>query len=176
MATHPTDPDEPEHDARWSHSVYAELHQLAAQKLRGHEAHTLQPTALVHEAFLRLARAGAADVGERRRFFALAGKVMRSVMVDHARQRLAQKRDGGSRLELTTAFAGAGRPTFDVLAVQEAIEKLEGLDPELVRIVDMTLFAGMTASEAADVLGVSSRTVERGWRTARAFLQSRLSD
>lgn len=163
----------PDPAAPWSESLYAELHGLAAHQLRHQGSHTLQPTALVHEAWLRLARAGT-EVAERKRFFALAAKVMRTVLVDHARRRNAIKRDGGERLELTTGVAGVPKPALDVLALHEAIEDLERLDGELARIVELLLFGGLTAGEAADALGVSSRTVERGWRTARAFLQGRL--
>lgn len=156
--------------------MYAELRQLAAGQLWRGSQQTLHPTELVHEAFVRMARAGSAEVADRARFYALAGKVMRSVLVDHARRRNAQKRDAGARLELTTAMLGAGDRSLDVLAIHEAMDELAALDPELVEIGELLLFAGLTAQEAGEALGVSSRTVERGWRTARAFLQSRLGD
>jgi RNA polymerase sigma factor (TIGR02999 family) len=170
-STSPPDPPAP-----WSESLYAELHALAAHQLRHQAAHTLQPTALVHEVWLRLARAGRMEVAERRRFYALAARAMRSVLVDHARRRNALKRDAGERLELTTELPGVPQRPIDVLALHEAVEELERLDAELARIVELLLFAGLTAAEAAEVLDVSSRTVERGWRTARAFLQGRLGD
>lgn len=168
----PADPEDPV----WSQSIYDELRVLAAQQLRGQGAHTLQPTALVHEAFLRLHRAGADGVEQRRRFFALAGKVMRSVLVDHERRRRALKRDGGERLSLSAVLPGFEAPSLDVLAVEEALVELARLDPELVEVVELLLFAGKNAAEIAEIRGVSSRTVERGWRVARAFLQSRLGE
>jgi RNA polymerase sigma factor (TIGR02999 family) len=166
----------PDLPGSWTESLYAELHALAAHQLRHQVAHTLQPTALVHEAWLRLARAGCMEVPERRSFHALAAKVMRSVLVDHARRCNALKRDAGERLELTTALPGAPQRPLDVLALDEAVEELERLDAELARIVELLLFGGLTAAEAAEVLDVSSRTVERGWRTARAFLQGKLGE
>ena len=158
-------------------SVYRELHTLAALQLADQKpGHSLQPTALVHEAYLRIARLKEPGAAGRRQFYALAGKVMRSVLVDHARRRKAQKRQGGQQIELSTSVAGPeGRP-IDVLALNDAIERLHQLDPQLVQVVDLLLFAGMTAAEAADILEVSSRTVERGWRTARAFLRQALGD
>jgi RNA polymerase sigma factor (TIGR02999 family) len=156
-------------------SVYRELHALAAIQLSDQKAnHTLQPTALVNEAYLRIAKLKEPGAAGRKQFYALAGKVMRSVLVDHARKRKAAKRQGGQQIELSTSVAGPqGRP-IDVLALNDAVERLQELDPQLVHIADLLLFAGMTAAEAADILGVSSRTVERGWRTARAFLRQAL--
>jgi RNA polymerase sigma factor (TIGR02999 family) len=156
-------------------TVYRELHALAALQLADQRpGHTLQPTALVHEAYLRIARLHGAGAGGRKQFYALAGKVMRSVLVDHARRRQAQKRQGGDRVELPTSIAGPDGAPIDVLALNDAVERLHALDPQLEQVVDLVLFAGMTAAEAAEVLEVSSRTVERGWRTARAFLRQAL--
>ncbi|MCA8956134.1 MAG: RNA polymerase subunit sigma-70 [Planctomycetes bacterium] len=155
--------------------IYRELHALAERRLAGSRPdHTLQPTALVHEAYLRMAQAGGGE--ERRAFFALAGRAMRSVLVDHARRRNADKRGGGHRAELPTTIVGPDQSPVDVLAVHDAVERLQQIDPQLAEIVDLILFAGLTAAEAGDVLGVSSRTVERGWRTARAFLRQALED
>lgn len=156
-------------------TVYRELHALAALQLSDQRSgHTLQPTALVHEAYLRIARLSEAGAAGRKQYYALAGKVMRSVLVDHARRRQAHKRQGGQQVELPTSIAGPEGKPIDVLALNDAVEQLQELDPQLVQIVDLVLFAGMTAAEAADVLDVSSRTVERGWRTARAFLRQAL--
>lgn len=158
-------------------AVYRELHALAALQLADQRpGHTLQPTALVHEAYLRIARLADAGAAGRKQFYALAGKVMRSVLVDHARRRRAQKRQGGQQVELPTSVAGPDGAPIDVLALNDAVERLEQLDRQLVQIVDLVLFAGMTAAEAAEVLEVSSRTVERGWRTARAFLRQALGN
>lgn len=158
-------------------TVYRELHALAALQLADQRRnHTLQPTALVHEAYLRIARLANAGADGRKQFYALAGKAMRSVLVDHARRRQAQKRQGGQQVELPTSIAGPDGTPIDVLALNDAIERLHELDAQLVQIVDLLLFAGMTAAEAGEVLEVSSRTVERGWRTARAFLRQVLDE
>ncbi|MCB9896639.1 MAG: sigma-70 family RNA polymerase sigma factor [Planctomycetes bacterium] len=158
--------------------VYDELHRLAARDMQRQPAgHTLQPTALVHEAFLKLVgRTGGAS--DRAHFFRLAAQAMRSVLVDHARGRRRAKR-GGDALRVTldeplvAESSDARLP--DLLDVDEALAELAAVDEPLVRIVELRFFAGLTAAEAADVLGVSSRTVERGWRTARAWLLARLS-
>jgi RNA polymerase sigma factor (TIGR02999 family) len=160
-----------------STKVYGELHALAEHELRDQRpGHTLQPTALVHEAFLRIARLDEVAPLDKKQFYALAGKTMRSVLVDHARKRSARKRRGGERRELHTSIASPDGLSFDVLALNDAMEQLQRIDPELVEMVDLTFFAGMTAAEAAAVLGVSSRTVERGLRTARAFLRGVLGE
>ncbi|MCC6781700.1 MAG: sigma-70 family RNA polymerase sigma factor [Planctomycetes bacterium] len=157
-------------------AIYRELHQLAARQLADQRGnHTLQPTALVHEAYLRIARLDGADGRGRGQFFALAGKAMRSVLVDHARRRHAAKRQGGERIDLTTGIGELGRESIDVLDLDDALGRLALVDPELVTIVELLFFAGMTASEAGEALGVSGRTVERGWRTARAWLRSALA-
>jgi len=161
---------------QFSTTVYNELHALAARQLDDQRAnHTLQPTALVHEAFLRIANLPEDGGRGRRQFFALAGKVMRSVLVDHARRRAAGKRQGGKRLDLTTGISGLAKESIDVLDLNDALERLGAVDAELVTIVELLFFAGMTAAEAAEVLGVSGRTVERGWRTARAWLRTALA-
>lgn len=160
-----------------SSTIYRSLHELAAHQLREQRAHSLQPTALVHEAWLRIARLDDVRGEHRAQFFALAGKAMRSVVVDYARRRLAQKRGGGATAgELVDIAMPAGLPGADVLAIDEAMQRLEGVDPELVRVVDLLFFCGKTAAEAADLLGTSSRTVERRWRFARAWLRNELGD
>ncbi len=161
----------------FSTTVYTELHALAARQLEDQRNnHTLQPTALVHEAFLRIAKLASAGAEGRRQYYALAGKAMRSVLVDHARRRNALKR-GGQPLALDTGVVGPdGLPTLDVLVLHEALERLAELDPELVQIVELVFFSGLTEVEAANVLGVSDRTVRRGWRTAKAWLRQALGD
>lgn len=157
-------------------TIYRSLHELAAAQLRNRRTPSLQPTALVHEAWLRIAKLSAVKGERRAQFFALAGKAMRSVVVDHARARGAQKRDGGRRadVDLGETEAPEGMPAADVLALDEALARLEAVDPELVRVVDLMFFCGRTAAETAELLGTSDRTVERRWRFARAWLRDAL--
>jgi RNA polymerase sigma factor (TIGR02999 family) len=157
--------------------VYDELRRLAAWQMRSERSnHTLQPTALVHEAFLRLTDSAALEWESRAHFFAAAARVMRNVLVDHARARAADKRGGGqTRCTLDEAGLAASTPlAVDVVAVHEALGRLEALDPKLARIVEMRFFAGMTVPEIAEVVGSSRATIEREWATARAWLRTAL--
>lgn len=168
------------------HLVYRELRRLAAAYLR-HERRcpTLQPTALVHEAYLRLARRGAAW-GDRREILAAGASAMRHVLIDHARRRLAEKRGHGTGAVSISALADAGGetasavpsatalPYADLIDLDTALDELRGIDPELVRIVELRYFAGFTIEETSDVLGVSPATVKRAWAAARAWLYERL--
>ena len=152
--------------------VYDALRQLAAQRLRsaGSGAMTLQPTALVHEAFLRLVH-GEIDWQSRGHFFAVASKTMRNVAVDHARRRGAGKRGGDVlRVDLTAAMDAADAPEVDVLALDQALSRLEALDERQAKVVELRFFAGLSAEETAAVLDCSPATVVRDWRTARAWL------
>ncbi len=166
--------------------VYGELKRLAASKLAGQaRGHTLQPTALVHEAWMRLlgGPAGQAAYRDRGHFFSAAGSAMRSILVDHARRKHADKRGGGARrvgAELPgsgldgLSVQGEGGIALDaperVLAVHEALERLVADFPRAAQVVELLFFAGLTAEEAAAVLDVSERTVKRDWRFARAWL------
>ncbi len=156
--------------------VYDELHELASSAMRrAQPGHTLQPTAVVHEAFVRLVGADGGGFESRDHFLAVAARAMRSVLVDHARRRGSQKRSGpGTRVELTESVAGYEERGLDLLAVEEALQRLGEFDPDLVRVVELLYFAGLTAEEASRILGCSSRTVERDWRTAKAFLRAAL--
>jgi RNA polymerase sigma factor (TIGR02999 family) len=152
--------------------VYGALRQLAAQRLRGGSGPaTLQPTALVHEAFLRLVR-GDIDWQSRAHFFAVASRTMRNVAIDHARRRQADKRGGDAvRVDLTSAGEPAPAvPVVDVLALDEALSRLEALDPRQAKVVELRFFAGLSEDETAAVLDCSPATVTRDWRTARAWL------
>ncbi len=154
--------------------VYSELHDLAAAFLaRGPHA-TLQPTALVNEAWMRFA-GEEASFENRFQFYALASKVMRSVLVDHARARNAQKR-GGERRQVTWIDAGGGveAPPVDLLDLDEALHRLEALDSELFRIVELRFFGGLSHAEIARTLETSVPTIERRWRLARAWLHAEL--
>ncbi|MEZ5065879.1 MAG: ECF-type sigma factor [bacterium] len=156
--------------------AYAELRELAGSIMRRErEYHTLQPTALVHEAYLRLA--GSETWEGRAHFFAAAARAMRRVLVDHARRRDAEKRGGPDLRRVTFEEDLHGREggTLDVLALDQALDRLAGLDPRMHRVVEMKLFAGLTAREIADVLGVSKRTVDGEWSFARKWLADQLS-
>jgi RNA polymerase sigma factor (TIGR02999 family) len=156
-------------------SVYAELHRLASAFMRRERpGHTLQPTALVNEAYLRLADRDA-TWEDRRHFVGVAAHVMRSVLVDHARARAAAKRDGGARVTLDGKTIGVDARELDLLALDEALERLELLDPGLARVVELKYFGGMTTKETAAVMEVSVATVEREWATARGWLKRELT-
>jgi RNA polymerase sigma factor (TIGR02999 family) len=168
-----------------SDPVFALIHDELRELARHHMAHqpdnhTLQPTALVNEAWLRLAQRAVEGAGTgvecRRQFFLLASKAMRSVLVDHARARRADKRGGArQRLTLATAEGAVLGPDLDVLALEEALERLEQRDAELSRIVELRFFAGLEHEEVSAIVGVPLRTVERHWRLARAWLHKELS-
>jgi RNA polymerase sigma factor (TIGR02999 family) len=155
--------------------VYGELHRLAGLALRGEEARaTLQPTALVNEAWMRLA-GDTASFEHRSRFFALAAKIMRQVVVDHARTRKAQKRGGDRRpITLLDAAAVGNGGGIDVLDLDQALERLRARDEGLHRMIELRFFGGLTQPEIADVLGLSLRTVERRSRLALAWLRGEL--
>jgi len=153
--------------------VYRELKRIASASMRGQPAgHSLQPTALAHEAYLRLMGGEMPAWRDRRHFFRSASRAMRSVLVDFARRRASRKRGGDwNRVELTPDVAGgdASRPA-EVIAVHEALERLERIDPERSRVVELRFFCGLSVEEAAHVLGVTERTVVRAWNHARAWL------
>jgi RNA polymerase sigma-70 factor (ECF subfamily) len=157
--------------------VYGELRRLAARYMR-HERgeHTLQPTALVNEAYAQLVKQPQVPWQSRAHFFATASRLMRHILVDHARKRLAAKR-GGLQHQVTLdeeVFQAQDR-TIDVLVLHEALEHLTELDPRQARIVELHFFGGLNFEEIAEVLEVSERTVKRDWTMARAWLKGELS-
>ena len=157
--------------------LYPELRRLASGLMRRERGgHTLQPTALVHEAFLQLADETAIDWEGRAHFMSVAARVMRHVLVDHARRRSAGKRGGGLRhVTLDEALeAGTPRRAFEILHLDEALDRLAALDPRGARVVEMKLFGGLTTEETAAVLGVSKRTVDADWSMARMWLAREL--
>jgi RNA polymerase sigma factor (TIGR02999 family) len=152
--------------------VYEELRVIAQRALdREQHAHTLQPTALVHEVYVRLLGQTALAIRDRGHFFAIAASVMRHILVDHARARLAQRRGGGViQVELKDSSA-AVHPDPDVLAIDQALTRLEAIDQRKCRVVEMKFFAGLTEHEIADALGIARATVERDWTFAKSWLQ-----
>jgi RNA polymerase sigma factor (TIGR02999 family) len=155
--------------------VYSELRRLAAVCLR-HEsdAHTLNPTALVHEAWLRLAGNGEPDFENRAHFLGVAARLMRQILVDHARARNAEKRSGGVRVPLENDLVFTGERADLVVALDEALALLEKQDPERGRILELKYFGGMTAEESAALLGVPVNRINRQMRLAQAWLRVQL--
>jgi len=157
--------------------VYEELHRLAAHYLRSErQGHTLQTTALVNEAYLRLVGQEPGDIGNRAHFVGIAAHVMRQVLVDHARAQRAVKRDGGGRVELRDEDHPLVCADVDAIALDEAMNKLAELDLELCQVVEMRVFGGLTVEEAAAAMGISPATVKREWAAAKAWLSRELGE
>ena len=155
--------------------IYEQLHRVARQHLRKQRAnHTLQTTALIHEAYLRLAGGAAVSVRDRNHFVALASRLMRQVLVDHARGRLAAKRQGGVRGTLSEAADVADE--VDVLGIDEALTHLSELDEQQARVVELRFFGGLSIQETADALHISESTVKRDWTMARTWLSRELQN
>ena len=174
--------------AAWSHGdakaledliplVYDELHRLAERHLaRERSGHTLQPTAVVHEAYLKLVEQKRVSWKNRGHFFAVAAQAMRRLLVDHARRHQAAKRGGAVTLvALEAADAAVGPREADVIALDRALEKLAALDATQAKVVELRYFGGLTLDETADVLGSSPSTVGRAFRLAKAWLYRELS-
>lgn len=157
--------------------VYKELRRLAGHYMRDERiSHTLQPTALVHEAYLRLAGQDRADWQNRAQFLAVAAQMMRRILVNHALRRKASKRAGPVPAEVDRFDQDAAAGHFEeIVAVDDALRRLSELDPQQGRVVEMRYFGGLTVEETAAALGVSPRTVKRDWATAKAWLQRVLS-
>jgi RNA polymerase sigma-70 factor, ECF subfamily len=156
--------------------VYKELRRLAAYYMKAERSdHTLQPTALVHEVFLRVLGGESVEWQNRAHFFAVAARQMRHILVDHARALKAEKRGGGMKVSLEEAGSLAGRPDEDLLVVDEALSKFEDVDPRAAKVVELKFFSGLTDKEAAEVLGVPLISVRRDWEFAKAWLFHRLT-
>lgn len=153
--------------------VYEELRQQAARYLRRERpGHTLQTTALIHEAYLRLVDVKEVAWQSRAHFFAIAANLMRRILVDHARRRDADKRGGSQiRVRPDEAFGVVNAIDVDLLAIDEALSRLETIDPQQARVVELRFFSGLTVEETAAALGVSPKTVKRDWSVARAWLR-----
>jgi RNA polymerase sigma factor (TIGR02999 family) len=158
--------------------VYGELRGLAASYFRRQKSdHTLQPTALVHEVYLKLVDQTSARWKDRAHFFAIAAQAMRQILVNHALARAALKRGGGrARVVLTDDLAPASDNEFDAIALDEALKKLADMDARKSRVVELRFFSGLTVDEVAEVLNVSKTTVESDWRMARAWLSRALAN
>ena len=165
--------------------VYAELRAIAAKHLRAERpGHTLQPTALANEAYLRLRGLGDVPWHDRAHFFAIASRIMRRVLVDHARANLAQKRGAGSAMvQLTEGLhedlRGGIAPAMDaaeLIDLDRALDQLAAAEPRLSRLIELRFFSGLKIEEASELLGCSPRTAKRDWAFARAWLLHKLSD
>jgi RNA polymerase sigma factor (TIGR02999 family) len=156
--------------------VYEELRQIAARQLgRERIGHTLQPTALVHEAYLRLVDQRKVDWQNRAHFFGVAAQIMRRILVDHARRHAASKRGDGVRcISIDDAQHVLASNDVPILALDHALDRLEQVDADLAKIVELRAFGGLTIEEAAHVLSVSPSTAKREWRTAKAWLNREL--
>lgn len=158
--------------------VYPELRRLAARFMRRERpGHTLQATALVHEAYLRLAGQQPQEWQDRAHFFGAAANVMREILVDHARKQQSAKRGGGKqKINLDEVLLISSENAETVLRVDEALSRLQKYDPRQCRVVEMRFFVGLTETEIAEVLGVGVRTVKRDWNMARAWLHAELAE
>jgi RNA polymerase sigma factor (TIGR02999 family) len=158
--------------------VYAELHRQAANYLRRERiGHTLQATALINEAYLKLIDQREVNWQNRAHFFGIAAQAMRRILVDHARTRHRDKRGGNAEnLPIEAAeFVVSGKDTVDLIALDEALTRLAGLDERQARIVELRFFSGLSVEETAEALGVSKATVKNEWRTAKAWLFQELN-
>lgn len=172
-----TDPATPRAADHWLPLVYDELRSLAGRYLRREApGHTLQATALVHEAYLRLAQQGRAEWHERPHFFRVAAQMMRRVLVDHLRAKGARKRSAGTlRVTLAEDVASVEPTSVDVLALDAVLARLEVFDPRQAQVVELRFFAGLSVEETAEVLGISTPTVKREWAVARSYLYEQLA-
>ncbi|HZQ17757.1 MAG TPA: sigma-70 family RNA polymerase sigma factor [Terriglobales bacterium] len=155
--------------------VYNELHGLAHYYLRGERSdHTLQTTALIHEAYLRLAEQGPFETQNRSHFVAIAATLMRQILVDYARRYRATKRGADCTIQLKDDHSPAKQQEVDVLALDDSLTRLAERDPQQGKIVELRFFGGLTVEETAAVLGISAATVKRDWSMARAWLSRQI--
>jgi RNA polymerase sigma factor (TIGR02999 family) len=156
--------------------VYNELRHVAHRYLQKERpGHTLQSTALVHEAYLRLIKQGEQQFENREHFFAICAQLMRQILVEYARSQRAAKRDGGQRLTLDEAVVPAKLRSVDLVALDDALTGLAKLDPQLSRIVELRFFGGLSIEETSRMLGISPATTKREWATARVWLHHEIS-
>lgn len=164
--------------SRIMEAVYAELHEMASKAMRRERReHTLQTTALVHEAYLRLCGSEPVECADRSHFFAVAAQQLRRVLVDHARRVRSERRGGGFVKVAFCDFDAAGFGLDErLLAVDESLQRLQSLDPRAAQVVELRYFGGLTEAEAAESLGISTATLKRDWDFARTWLASELQD
>jgi RNA polymerase sigma factor (TIGR02999 family) len=157
--------------------VYRELHQIAGRLMANQRPnHTLQATALVNEAYVRLVDAREVSWQDRAHFFALCARAMRQILIDHARTRASEKRGGGQvSIQLDEALAAAPSPAANLLELDEALKRLTEIDPRKSQVVELRFFGGLSLEETAEALKVSTKTVQRDWDLARAWLYGELS-
>ena len=157
--------------------VYEELRKLARSYLQNERPdHTLQATALVHEAYIRLVDWENVSWQNRAHFFAVAAQIMRQILVDYARRKKSQKRDGGQKLALAEAISFSAPRGLDLIALDEALESLAAFDEAQAKIVELRFFGGLTIEETAHALNISPATVKREWTVAKAWLYQRMKD
>ncbi len=157
-------------------AIYNDLRRLAADQLKLERSdHTLQPTALVHEAYLKLVDQHSTDWRDRLHFFAVASRIIRRILVDHARSHKAAKR-GGNWERIPIEQAEAGTSDIDVIALDEVLGELDSIDSRQAQIVELRFFGGLTVPEVAEYLAISPRSVDRDWKCAKAWLYCRLKD
>ncbi len=155
--------------------VYAELRTLARRQLRGQRQGTLNTTAVVHEAYLKLLGSSSLQAENRRHFFSIAARAMRQILIDHARMHLAQKRGAGAEhVDVDSRVVQIEDQARDLIDLDRAMESLHGIDERLSSVVELRYFGGLSVEETADLLDVSPRTIKRDWRRARAFLYTQL--
>ncbi len=154
--------------------VYQELHKVARNRMRAERAgdNTLQASALVNEAYLRMVNADEVNFSDRTHFFAVSARIMRRILVDAARARATEKRGSGqARINLNEALDGTAQPDAGVVALDDALQGLEKLDPRKARVIELRFFAGLSLEETAEVLSVSVETVSRDWKLAKSWLR-----
>ena len=157
--------------------VYPELRAIARRQLANERGdHTLQPTALANEAYMRLSRLDRIDWQDRVHFVRMASRVMREILVDHARRHGAGKRDGGERVPITQVDVAAPVGDIDMLALDGALDRLAAIDPARAQLVELRYFGGLTIEETAEALAISPATAKRHWQAARAWLFEALSE
>lgn len=167
-----------EHVDMLMNAIYEDMRRLASVHLQAERSdHTLQPTALVHEAYLKLINQHSANWSDRLHFFAVASQIIRRILIDHARERKALKRGGSAaRFSLTDRDVAAPLRDEELLALDEALAELAEIDPRQARIVELRYFGGCTVEETAELLGVGPRTIDRDWQAAKAWLFCRMTD